>query len=277
MVSTSTYQNRYETFNFKSEAGVEAITATDLTLQDNLITGSERIAYHVPTLDCDDTSGRYRNNKAYANVLGGVVITHEDSLTQTDCAKISGFTVWKTHDYGIYYQNEISLIVDNSVLIENTNGLFPIVIKPDSVLHEYANKTVQVRNVTFVGQTESFDCIDDAAPSRDDNYALSDLARPSYPPSSGMVGLIFSNFYKKDNGLPTHPWKGCMAYPALGGMTLLKDVTFAKYTSGTCKSNFAVSTNIANDDGMHPIESKRIYLIDVDETNKIVYHRPNVA
>ncbi|XP_053372863.1 fibrocystin-L-like [Mercenaria mercenaria] len=277
VVSTVTYQDRFEVYDYESESGIEAISATDLTLQDNLVTGAERIAFHVPPQDCDDTSDKYKNNKAYANVLGGVVITYHDVLKQTDCAKMAGHTVWKTHDYGIYYQNELNLLVENNLLIENTNGLFPIIIKPPSLSHLYANKTMQVRSTTFVGETSSFDCSNDVANYQDPNYQLSTNARPSFPPSGGKVGLIFPGFYTADNGLPSHPWKGIMSYPALGGLMILNNITFAKYRSTSCKSNFAVSTNVANDDLMHPVISKGSTLIEVDESNKIVYHRPNVG
>ncbi|XP_045210443.2 fibrocystin-L-like isoform X2 [Mercenaria mercenaria] len=277
VVSTVTYQDRFEVYDYESESGIEAISATDLTLQDNLVTGAERIAFHVPPQDCDDTSDKYKNNKAYANVLGGVVITYHDVLKQTDCAKMAGHTVWKTHDYGIYYQHELNLLVEDNLLIENTNGLFPIIIRPPSLSHLYVNKTMQVRSTTFVGETSSFDCSNDVANYKDHNYQLSSNARPSFPPSGGKVGLIFPGFYSAGNGLPSHPWKGIMSYPALGGLMILKNITFAKYRSTSCKSNFAVSTNSANDDLMHPVVSKESTLIEVDESNKIVYHRPNVG
>ncbi|XP_060573258.1 fibrocystin-L-like isoform X2 [Ruditapes philippinarum] len=277
VVSTASYQDRFELYDFESESGIEAMTSSDLVLQGNLVTGSERIAFHVPPQDCDDTSDRYKNNKAYANVLGGFVVEFRDVLKQTDCAQMSGHTVWKTHDYGIYYQNDPSFLAQNNILIENTNGLFPIVLKPHSLSHVFANKTMQVRNTLFVGETSSFDCQNDVTPKNDDNYKLSEMARPSMLPSKGMVGLIFPNFYSKDNGLPTHPWAGCMSYPAIGGLMIMNNVTFAKYKSSSCKSNFGISTNANNDDGIHPIESKEVTLIDVDETNKIIYHRPNVA
>lgn len=276
MIATNTYQNRYESFNPRWEAGIEAMEATELMIQDNLVTGSERIAYHIPTQDCDDTTDRYSGNKAYANVIGFVILP-EDELTQSDCAKISGHTAWKNHDFGIYYQNEPSLIAENNLLIENQNGLLTVLNGPSAVSHHYANKTAQIRTSTFVGQTESFDCSIDVTPSTDDNFALSANARPSLPPSKGMVGLIFPNFYQRSNMAPGKPWKGCKSYNAIGGLMTLTDVTFAKYKSSTCKSNYAISTNVGNDDGQHPVEAKQTTLIDVDNTNKIFYHRPNVG
>lgn len=281
VVSPSTYQDRYETYNFDSIAGIEAMlasgSASGLVLKNNLVTGSERFAYHVPPQDCDDESDLMNNNKAYGNVVGGPVVTPHDVLSQTDCAKISGYTVWKTFDYGVYYQNRPSIIFDNILSIDNRNGLFPIVIEPDSVQHLYADKFVQVQGSTFVGQTDSVECDIDVAPENDDNYKLSEKARHTNLPFDGWVGLTVGNFYKKDNGYPSHPMDGCMAYPAIGGRTKLKNLVFAKYRKNSCKSDYAVSTNVNNDDGIHPVEMEGLTFIDSDYSNRLFLHRPNVG
>ena len=275
VVSTATYQDRYETFNPRWESGIEAMSATELTLQNNFVTGSEKIAYRVAPQSCLDTSDKYSNNKAFANLLG-VVILPVDEFEATDCVRLSGYTLWKNNYLGIYYQSEPSLVAEKNVFVENKNGLIALVIKPSALGHMYANKTVEIKDSTFVGQTDSFDCNKDIPPKQDDNFDLTKKAAGSAAPGGGMVGLIFPNFYQADNLAPGKPWIGCMAYNAIGGLMKMTNVTFAKYTSSSCTSNFAISTNSANDDGQHPVVARETTLIDVDETNKIVYHRPNV-
>ena len=233
MVATNTYQDRYETFNPRWEAGIEAMKATELVLQDNLVSGSERIGYHVATQNCDDTTNNYRNNRAFGNVVGGVVVLPEDVLPQTDCVKLSNFIVWKSHDYGLYYQNEQSAILSDNMLIENGNGLISFVLKPSTVAHEFDNKTVDVMNTTFIGATSSFDCTGDKPPAVDHNYELSKNARPSLAPAGGMVGLIFPNFYQTSNNAPGKPWKGCMAYNAIGGLMRVTGMRTPLYQSLT--------------------------------------------
>lgn len=277
MVATNSYQDRLEAFNPRWEAGIEAMEATHLTLQGNLVTGSERIGYHVPPIECSYSSDRYSNNRAFANLNGVVTLPEDEFELSENCAKYTGFTVWKSHDYGIYYQNSIDYVADNNIMVENQNGLIAFMVGPSAVGHQFANKRMTITNNLFVGQTSSFDCSVDVTPSNDDNYALSANARPSNAPSGGMVGLIFPNFYQSSNKAPGKPWKGCKSYNAIGGLMTLSGNTFAKYQPSSCTSNFAVSTNVGNDDGQHPMEAELSTIIDTPHSNLIVYHRPNVG
>lgn len=275
MVARASYQDRFEPFNFQWEAGIEAMDATELTLRDNLVTASERIAFHVPPLDCGDTSDKYRNNMMYSNVIGVLIFPGESP--NTDCAKLSGFVAWKSHDFGIYYQDSLNVIVEDNMLIENQNGLVALITGPPSLSHVYADKRVTVQDTTFVGQTSSFDCANDKTPVGDDNFILSGNSRPSRPPGNGMVGVVFPNYNSGGNSAPKKPFINGKNYNAIGGLTTLSNVTFAKYGQTSCKNNFAITPNKGNDDGQHPINSERISLIEVDHSNKIIYQRPNVG
>ena len=275
MVATNSYQDRFEEFNPRWEAGIEAMSTKRLILHDNLVTASERIAFHVPALECSDASGNYRNNRMYANILGAVLLPEDP--TPSGCAKLSGFTAWKSHDFGLYYQSGADFVSENNLLIENTNGLLALVTGPAILSHVYADKRVNIKNTTFVGQTSSFDCVNDKTPSPDDNIVLSGNSRPSSPPAGGMVGIVFPNYNSGSNNAPTKPFKGLMSYNSIGGLTTISDVTFAKYGKTSCKNNYAVTTNKANDDLQHPIWSERITFLDVDTNYKIIYHRPNVG
>ncbi|WAR05573.1 PKHL1-like protein, partial [Mya arenaria] len=277
MIATNAYQDRIEEFNPRWEAGIEAMKSTNLVMHDNLVTGSERVAYHVPPIACDDYSGSYSNNKAFGNMHGVVLLpVDKPEFESGACVKFANFTVWKNHDYGMYYQNGFNFVAENNAFIENQNGLITFVLGPSAVSHQKADKTVDVIDNLFVGQTNAFDCDKDVQPDLDDNYMLAVKARPSLAPDGGMVGLIFPNFYQKSNNAPGKPWKGCMAYNSIGGLMRMSGNTFAKYETG-CKENFAVSTNVGNDDGQHPVESSGVTFADVPHSNKIVYHRPNKA
>ncbi|KAH3704517.1 hypothetical protein DPMN_079573 [Dreissena polymorpha] len=273
MVHSGTYQDRVGNY---WEAGIEAMLAKELVMHGNLVTGSERLAYHVVPMDCEDKSGRYSNNKAFANVQGVVVFPEDQFNLDSECAKLANFTTWKTHDFGLYYQNTLSLVAENNVYIENQNGLLTMVLRPITTRHEFANKTVDVLDSIFIGRTSSFDCSKDVSPANDLNFNKSNNARPSLAPGKGSVGLIFPNFYQATNMAPGKPWKGCMAYNAIGGLMRISGNTFAKYGAG-CKGahNFAVSTNIGNDDGQHPVEATTTTWIDTDHGHKVFYHRPN--
>ena len=214
-VWTGSYQDRYEEFNFRWEAGVEAIDANNLTLQDNMVVGSERFGYHVKMLDCDDTSGRYSNNHGYSNLIG-VGILPEDEVSG-ECAMFSGFVVWKSHDFGLYYQNNPSVKIDGNVVVESRQGVWTGVLGPDPLAHEIGNKYAIVSNNLIVGATSSFDCDKDVSPEND-NMQLSSFARPVMAPSRGMIGMVFPNFMKKSNMAPGKKFPNIMAYNTIAGI-----------------------------------------------------------
>ncbi|KAL4228553.1 Fibrocystin-L [Mactra antiquata] len=276
MIATNSYQDRYEPYNFRYEACFEALTATALTLIGNVAAGSERVGFHVPFLDCEDNSGRYVDNYAFSSMIG-VMVLPDDPLTQSVCTKVANFTVWKNQNFGIYYQNPASLVVDNCAMIDNTNGLFTIVMGPPSLDHLFANKYVNVQSSTFVGQSSGFDVDIDEIDKSDDNYKLAAFAIPSNLPNGGMSGLVVPNFMSATNNAPGKPFRNAMSYNSIGGLTTVSDVTFAKFGTTSGKKNYAIATNIGNDDLQHPIEISGSTLSNVELDNKVFFHRPNVG
>ncbi|XP_052286416.1 fibrocystin-L-like [Dreissena polymorpha] len=280
VIATASYQDRFEEFNPRWEAGIEASDAQDLVLQGNLVSGAERLAYHVKPVSCNDTSGRYQNNKAFANLLG-VVVLPADELPEdaVDCVMLSNFTVWKSHDIGIYYQNSLSYKAVGNVLIENTNGLFSIINGPSASSHAFENKRINVEENLFVGQTSSFNCSIDVTPPVDANIVLSENARATRAPGGGMIGFVFPQMLSAPNGAPLKPFTGIKSYNAIGGLLVAKKNTFAKYGNLGCTSegNFAIATSQSNDDGQHPVEISESQMEDIKEDNKIIIHRPNIG
>ena len=236
------YQDRHEPFNFDWQAGIWATDANNLTLQDNMVCGSERMGYRVKMLDCDDTSGRYSNNHGYSNLFG-VGILPEDEVTG-DCAMYSGFVVWKNYDYGLYYQNGASIKIDNNVIAESRQGIWTGVFGFDPLEHEIGNQYAIISNTLIIGATSSFDCSKDVTPAND-NIPLSSLARPVMAPSGGMIGMVFPTFMWKDNAAPTKPFPNIMSYNQIAGLMSIKSkhpvmgcsklMTYLVYDYTSCK------------------------------------------
>ena len=219
LVWTGSYQDRFETFNFRWESGIEAIEANNLTLQDNMVVGAERMGFHVKTLDCDDTSGRYSNNHAYSNLVGVGILPTDD--VEWECALFTGFTVWKSHDFGLYYQNDPSIRMDDNIVVESRQGIYTAVLGPHALSHQIVDKYANISNMLIVGATSSFDCSKDVTPVNG-NMELSALARPAMAPNGGMIGMVFPNFMSKSNMAPGKPFPGIKAYNSLAGLMSIK-------------------------------------------------------
>ena len=215
---TGAYQDRYETFNFRWEAGIYAPEAKGLILRDNLVTGSERYGFRVPPLQCGDTSGSYSNNMAYGNLIGVGILPGDQILVS--CAEYSGFISWKNHDFGIYYQNVPSARISNNVLIDNRQGIFTLIIGPPALSHLVGNKTVEIEDNLIIGASPVYDCTNDVSPVNH-NMELSP-SRPSMAPTGGMIGVVFPNFMSGSNNAPKKPFAGIMNYNAIAGLMTLR-------------------------------------------------------
>ncbi|XP_053372849.1 fibrocystin-L-like [Mercenaria mercenaria] len=227
--------------------GIEATRATSLTLQDNIVIGSEKIGYHIPAENCAET--RYKNNQMYSNVIGVFLRDHAHSHI---CIKINGFTSWKSADIGIFYIGHADVIFEHNILIENQIGLG---VSINSFKPADERCSVTIRNSTFIGQTSSFDCINDRITPDMRNPISSRTFSPGLLNSNGMFGMVFPQFR------------------SIGANTRMIDVTFSKYSMTGCKNNFAITTNIENINVHAPINSEEITVYDVEHTNKIILQR----
>lgn len=65
--------------------------------------GSERVGYRVSGEDCDATS-LWENNVAHSCVIGVAMFPGDCENQGRDCAKLTGFTAWKSGSFGFYHQ-----------------------------------------------------------------------------------------------------------------------------------------------------------------------------
>ncbi|XP_069121982.1 fibrocystin-L-like [Argopecten irradians] len=265
------YQDRYESFNFRYNGAIHALDSKLLVLEDNVVAGAERAAYRLNAMQCG--SAGYGNNMAHSSLMGFGIFPID--TVSVSCVYISNFTMWKIRDGAIYYQNSVSVEIKNIVSVENTVGSVSFVIGPTAENHEYAEKYVLVKDSLFIGATASFDCSADAWKT-DDNLEISFKAR-TWIKDGSHVGIAFTNFFQATNNMPLKPHYGTMSYNSIMGLMRLEGNTFAHFKSTCGKNDFAVSTNGLGDDLQHPIQSRNAELIDVAIDNKIHYNRPRVA
>ncbi|XP_060084827.1 fibrocystin-L-like, partial [Ylistrum balloti] len=265
------YQDRQEPFNFRYNGGIQAPDAKAIIIEDNVVAGAERVAYRLGAIECGAVG--YGSNLAHSSLMGFGIFP-EDKLT-VSCVQISNFTVWKSRDGGIFYENSPSAEIKDVVLVENTVGTAPFIVGPSAVGHETADKYVLIKDSTIVGATTSFDCTSDALKS-DENVQFSSQGR-TWNTDGSHIGVGFTNFFQSSNNMPMKPHYGTMSYSSLFGVMKLDGVSFAHFKTTCGRNDFAVTTNAKGDDGQHPIESKNAFTTDVATNNKIFYHRPNVG
>lgn len=229
---TGSYNGRAEAFNIRYEAGIEAFDAKRLILTNNYVSGSQRVGYHVPGEDCTVVSSVYKNNYAAGNLMGVAILPNNILSTsgRTLCTRLGGFILSKNFDFGIYYNNELSLVATDNVYADEETALFPMVIGPSSLGHVCGDKTITVSNSIVIGKSSQSNCALETTPSGT-YLILSEKHRSPKGPNGEKLGILFPQFTQGGNNCPEKPCANIMSYNSLcGKMTLEGMCSYLKLT-----------------------------------------------
>ena len=125
----------------------------------------------------------------------GVYLLPEENDGISPCTLISDFFLWKFYDVGLYVQTSNDVEVENSVLISNVMGLYPMIIGPSATQHNYQNHTFTVRDTVFVGNSVATDCSNDILDTSEDNMATSETSRAVRKDKDGKVHHTFTFYF----------------------------------------------------------------------------------
>lgn len=198
----------------------QTIGAVRPVLTDNIVADCERMGYQVDGEPCSTTvnpAESWSNNVAHSSLIGVGVINGGIS----GCTLLNNFITYKSYDYGMYYQGTSSLEVIGYTSLDNNVGLFPMVLGPSVVSHQFADKYVHVLDSSFVGTTSAFDCSLDVVDGSDPNIMLSSQSRSWRGPGGGKVGLATTTFSQSSNNAPKKSFNNIKAYNAMYGLTII--------------------------------------------------------
>ncbi|XP_056273684.1 fibrocystin-L-like [Pseudoliparis swirei] len=270
------YQDREEDFNYDWNAAIEVNEGTNVVLQHNIVAGYERVAYRIDGEPCPGSSNdneKWMQNEAHGGLFG--VYLNKDGLP--GCSLVQGFFVWRSFDYGVYFQVVMSVIVSNVTLVDNGMGVMPLIFAPPSLSHSYADKTVDVQNALIVGSSPNFNC-SATLPGRDFNMANSFGSRAPRPLTGGRSGICWPNFASSHNTAPKMAHHINMNYNAIKGLMRVSDTTFAGFQKVCSEEmSFMFMTNPINEDLQHPVHVSGVTMVDSAEDNRVFIHRPDVA
>ena len=216
MLFPGSYNGRFEEFRSTWDAGIQTNEADSPILIDNVVAGSQRSGFWVDGEECD-TGSNWRGNVAHSTLIG-VMLLPDDGILP--CTQLTNFVVYRNWDFGVYFQTESSVRVVNLLAIDNKMAVFPIVLKPRSLSHEFENKYVEILESTIVGRSSSFMC--DSKPLDNGNYNLSDAGRSWTSPDGGVIGISFASFLSHDNRAPYKPFTKSMSYNSIRGHMTIK-------------------------------------------------------
>lgn len=234
---SSTFLTWEAEFNTDYWGAVDAHLADSFVLENNLIAGSERLALFYKGDVCQGqnfTKGMnhsIKENTIYSS-MAGVVILPEFFYENFRCIRISGFTVFKSMHWGIYYQGKQSIVLDNNKLIDNYVNAFTYVIEPPPIEHQVSMKTYDIKNSLVVGQSSTFNCLTDKRPD-DINFmsAKKIFAFGAGDGEVGKIGVVWAQFLGSSNNAPNKPWPGLMTFSSIDGIMTADNVTFSNFHS----------------------------------------------
>lgn len=208
----STFVTWEAAFDLDYWGAIDVHLADSVVLEDNFVAGAERIGIFFKGGLCDGESlesglvHSIKNNTVYS-AFGGVVIWPTYSFNQLDCVTISNFTVFKSVDYAIYYQNIQSIVIDSNILVDNQVGILGFVLQPPSVYHVFGNKTFNITNTIIVGNSPFLNCTTDLKPTGvNAKYATTIKAIGAGPNALGKIGIVWPNFMSSSNDVPFNSW-----------------------------------------------------------------------
>lgn len=202
-------------------AGIKVNQAKDISLDGNVVAGSERLGFHIRGHRCSSPEARWSDNVAHSS-LHGLHLYKENVFDH--CTGISGFLAFKNFDYGAMLHVENSVEMENITLVDNTIGLLAVVYVSSAPQGHTENVQVTLRNSVIVATSSSFDCIQDRVKPRSANLTSTDRA-PSNP-RGGRVGILWPVFTSKPNRWPQEPWHRVRNGHSISGMMKLQGRRF---------------------------------------------------
>ena len=82
-------------------------------------------------------------------------------LNVKHCWKVENFVIWKNLDYGIYAWPDKSIVIENTVLVDNKVSIYAGVVGPHPLTHRTRDDIVTVKNSLMIGKSSNFDCLND--------------------------------------------------------------------------------------------------------------------
>ncbi|XP_053236369.1 fibrocystin isoform X2 [Podarcis raffonei] len=251
--------------------GIKTNAVDGTRLQNNVVAGSERIAFHIKGQECFLPETLCTDNVAHSS-LHGIHLYRGDGFP--NCTKITGFLSYKNYDYGIMFHLKGNIVVEKVILVDNVVGLLPVLYSPPADLQSHLERrqSIILRDSVLVATSSSFDCIKDRIQPLAADLTSTDRAPRN--PWRGRVGILWPSFTSDHSWWPDSPWHKMRNYSVVLGIMMLQDVIFAGFRK-TCYSDdrdICIMTNPDSAGILHLVTSKRASIFHVSEENMFYFH-----
>ncbi len=187
----------------------------------NLVAGSELVGvrWHATQFDesCDSMSDEVLN-EVFASAAGVVVFEEH----QTTCVHhVGGFLIYKSSEYGVYYQGRNRVSISRNILLQNQIGVFIMIYGPPAL-----SDMCIVEECVIVGKVgNNSDC----------DWSISGNKRKlesfgSGNDGKGMIGIVWPSFMSYGNGAPVFSWSSSRSNSQISGGLRVRNTIFAHFS-----------------------------------------------
>jgi plastocyanin len=261
--------------NFEWTANYQLVDATDFTLIGNVAAGGQRVGFHVRGEPCNPSNPDYKawsGNVAHSTLHGVHTLYAEGH--PSGCGLYNDFTIYNCYRFGLFAYSTASVMVTNSLFVNNKAGIHANVMGPRALSHLIGNKFVTISNIQIMSRSVDFTCEDDSI--------VPDVARHPKSfgtgfrgPNGGHVGLVIPAYLSGGGLFPKFAPETIHTYPAINGHTSVDGLTLANFNEH-CSGRWdrAVMSNPAADDAIHPVSLQNLRWIETPSRHRLFVQDP---
>ena len=275
-----TYRGRNEPGNFVWTANFELTDANDLKLIGNVASGGARAGFHTNGEECSEIISNAEpmisGNVAHSTLHG----IHMAFFPQRDgfasgCSRFHSFTIYSCFHYGIFGFSQSGMWITDTALVNNKAGLHATVIGPRALDHILGDKEVLIENSVIVSASEDFTCAQDSVTPAIASHPITFSGLASQ--NGGHAGILIPSFVSGNGHFPQAAWFDIINYPAINGLTTIRNVKFVNFNDRCGKTDVVLVTNLDAEDATHPVYLHDIQLDNVSPSSKVFNHEPHLS
>ncbi len=134
--------------------------------------------------------------------------------------------MFRSSEYGVYYQGRSGVSVFGSILVENQIGVFTMVNGPSALAHELGKGVCFVEECVIVGRVGNDS---ECRWSRSGDRPIME-AFGAGQNGTGMIGVVWASFVSYGNGGPVLSWSSSRSYSQISGDMRVSYTTFAHFS-----------------------------------------------
>ena len=230
-------------------AGIKVTESTDITMEGNIVAGSDGACFQTQFENCDDSevcselnspTSTVGKNTGHSCLRGAHYLGSPETAT---CIKIANYKLYKNYDFCLFMHAGASIIAQDVLCVDNYNGIFGWTFGSNPVMHDIDNKKATYKNVIIDNWSTHMTCEDLSIRDNAEIGRVTPKSRAIRTPSGGGFGVIIPDNTQKKHKWPGKPIYFAETYSSLHGGSCLIGIQFMNYDNKCGRDFYAIGAN----------------------------------